>query len=252
MWGKLSIFLLTAILVITSLSLDASGDINHFEDNFTYEGGGIIYLQDSAYFYDADASEMREMFDKFGDSDGYLSQEDIDAYNSFIIGLGINGQTNLFRLDGEYGDVEALASEFENAEGPVNSTEPWRLISHRNFHFEETSQVFHTFTFVYVTLTPVYDTHSNFTFEVPRGWIITNCTGLEEMNISSDKKIVEGLAPFNGDIKISFEKTGAISWDFVYVAIISIALIGTAYVIMNRKNRQEEPPIDNENLISQE
>ncbi|MDO9537514.1 MAG: hypothetical protein Q7J68_04255 [Thermoplasmata archaeon] len=246
MCGRMCIFLLTAILLLASLPLDVSGDMNYFEDNFVYGGGGVIYLQDSAYFDGYDASDMRKMYDAFGNSDGYLSQDDLDAYNSFITSMDIYGRTSLYKLDGGYGAIENLASEFENAEGPVNSTESWKLISHRRFHFEESSQVFHTFSFAYVTLGPIYDTHSNFTFKVPSSWKITNCTGLEEMSISSDGKIVEGLAPFNQDIKVRFKKIGAIDMVPIYIGLLIFLLIGGPLLAIYAKYKLDQRKTDNE------
>ena len=240
MWVRTSIFALAVGLLLTGISINVNADIYDFQDNWTYEGDGVFYLQDGATLDGQDAANWREMIDtNFGNADSFITQSDIDSYNSYMVSMGIHGQTNLFKLDGGSGGIENLASEYEGADGPVNSTLPIHIIGHIRFHFTESSQPTHTFQFTYAAYNSV-DSHTNFTFVVPEGYRITEHTELDDAALSDDSRTVQGQAPLNEQVVISFKEIGVINWGPLYTVLFIALLIGTPIAMVYAKHKLDQ------------
>ena len=240
MWGRISIFALAVGLLLTGISINVNADTLEFQDNWTYEGDGVFYLQDGATYQGQDAANRREFIDtNFGNADGFITQSDIDSYNSYIVNMGIHGQTNLFKLDGGSGGIENLAFEYEGIEGPVNSTLSFNSIGHTRFYFTESSHPTHTFQFMYMAYNSV-DSHTNFTFEVPDVWKITDYTGLDDTILSEDGRTLQAQAPLNVPVEITFKELGVINWGPVYSIMFIALLIGTPIFIIYAKHKLDQ------------
>ena len=224
-------------LVLATLPCLASAGGDFFEDNIEFEGGGRILLTDSGTIFGNDAASFRIYIDdNNGDSDGNLTQSEVDDYISDEIDLGIHGETDLFRLDGEKGTFETVSKIFENITGPTNSIAPFKVTTTTRFHFP-VNETRHTFSFTYDTFFPG-DGHSNFSFRVPDGWEVTGVTGLEEQNISSDSRTVEGLAPLKVKIDVSFQKVGAENISVYLILAPALVISGISVFLILRKKRK--------------
>ncbi len=233
---KISAFIILACLTMAAISQVASAGGQDIENSFEYEGNGVLLLVGSMAINGTDAREYRSMLDdEYGNDDGILTDAEVDFFVQVMIAQGLQHQ-NLFTLDDIGGRFARVNQTFDGITGPTNSTASFTTTSMTRFHYNVGSDEKHVFSFTYSPMI-ASDSHSNYSFNVPDGWEITEVTGLKDQTLSEDLKTVEGLAPSSVEIEITFENTGVVDMTIIYILIIGAAIPIYIILYMARLNR---------------
>ncbi|MGM0510646.1 MAG: hypothetical protein ACQESD_05915 [Thermoplasmatota archaeon] len=178
---KISIYIVVVLLV--SLPL-ATADIEHGQES---EMTSLTRMKILVYtdYSGENASSVREDIDEWNDSDGFVTENEVNEYKGTLDSLLTEPRCSYF-LDDSRGYYDKIEYKIDNAEGSTQSTEPLTIATEWTVVFPEAKSTTHEIK----TDNTFNDPGTPYEITCPTDYRFISSQGLKDVTITEDSRTI--------------------------------------------------------------